>query len=137
MNIFFNSKLAKSIFVDYNLIINLEVLDMDLGQKLKQLRKKRGIPQDIIAEAFNVSRGTVSNWELNRRTPSIKTLEKLAQYYNVGIDYFVETKSDELTEVFHRCKNIFESPLISTEDKDLLYQDLMRLYLNTKTTDTK
>lgn len=110
---------------------------MDLGQKLKQLRKKRGIQQDVIAEAFNVSRGTVSNWELNRRVPSIKTLEKLAQYYNVSVDYFVESKPNELTEVFHRCKNVFESPYISIEDKDLLYQDLMRLYLNIKSTDTK
>lgn len=111
---------------------------MDLGQKLKQLRKKRGLRQDTIAEAFNVSRGTVSNWELNRRTPSIKTLEKLAHYHNVSIEYFVETNPDELTEVFHRCKNIFESPFISSEDKDLLYQDLMRLYLKTKTpNDTK
>lgn len=104
-----------------------------IGAQLKGLRKKRGLRQQHLADHFNVSRGTVSNWELGRRIPSIETLNELAKFYGVGLDYFgAEFKKNDILDLLVRAGKLFESDAISSEDKDSLYQDLMRLYLKSK-----
>ena len=39
-------------------------IDMTLGEKIKELRKARGLSQEELAEQINVSRQAVSKWEL-------------------------------------------------------------------------
>lgn len=107
--------------------------NISVGMKLKELRKNRKISQQVIADRFDVTRGTVSNWEIGRRIPNIKTLEKLAEFYGVGLDYFgKQSTKDEVMDLLARASDIFKNEDISTEDKDLLYQDLMRLYISVK-----
>lgn len=105
----------------------------NIGLRLKELRKKRGLRQQHIADRFDVSRGTVSNWELGRRIPSIQTLTELAKFYGVGLDYFgQEFKKNDVLDLLARAGKLFESDALSSEDKDFLYQDIMRLYLKSK-----
>lgn len=105
----------------------------NIGLRLKDLRKKRGLRQQHIADRFDVSRGTVSNWELGRRIPSIHMLAKLAEFYGVGLDYFgQEFKKNDVLDLLARAGKLFESDVLSSEDKDSLYQDIMRLYLKSK-----
>ena len=107
--------------------------NVSVGKKLKELRKSRKISQQVIADEFHVTRGTVSNWEIGRRVPSIKVLEKLANYYGVGLDFFgKQSTKDEVVDLLARAAEIFKNEEISTEDKDLLYQDIMRLYISIK-----
>lgn len=107
--------------------------NVSVGRKLKELRKSRKIPQQVIADRFNVTRGTVSNWEIGRRIPNIKTLEKLAEFYGVGLDYFgKQDTKDEVLDLLARASDIFKNEEVSAEDKDLLYQDIMRLYISVK-----
>lgn len=104
-----------------------------LGDKLKQLRKARGLKQDDIAFKFGLSRGSISNWEKNRRRPSIKQLEELANFYNVSLDYFAdETSTDEVIDLLERAKTILNDETIAKEKKEELYQEIMRLYLELK-----
>ena len=104
-----------------------------LGEKLKQLRKARNLKQDDIALLFGISRGSVSNWEKNRRKPNIHQLEELAKYYNISLDYFAEeTKKDEVVELLDRARKILKDDNIATEKKENLYQEIMRLYLTLK-----
>lgn len=56
---------------------------MELNEKLHQLRKKNGFTQAELAEKLNVSRQSVSNWELGTITPSVGRLKALSQLYNV------------------------------------------------------
>lgn len=65
-----------------------------LGEKIKKLRIKNHIKQEDICNYFKVARGTVSMWETNKREPDIATLKKLANYFNVSIDYLVENETD-------------------------------------------
>lgn len=106
---------------------------MLLGEKLKQLRKSRNLKQDDIAHLFGVSRGSVSNWEKNRRRPSIKQLEVIANFYNISLDFFAdENKNDEVIEVLDRARKIMNDDHVPKEKKEELYQEIMRIYLQLK-----
>ena len=59
---------------------------MDFGEKLQELRKKRGMTQEELAEALYVSRTAVSKWESSRGYPSIDSLKEISSFFNVSID---------------------------------------------------
>lgn len=105
----------------------------NLGKKLRDLRKARKLTQQDIADRFKVTRGTVSNWEIERREPDLKTLEKLAAFYNVSLDYFaVEKTEDQLVEILDRARDILNDDSVPVNAKQKLYEEIMRLYLKSK-----
>ena len=59
---------------------------MEFHEKLQELRKKRGLTQEELAQSLYVSRAAVSKWESGRGYPSIDSLKALAQFYSVTID---------------------------------------------------
>lgn len=65
---------------------------LSIGEKIKNLRKEKGITQRDLSEKINYSHSYIGDLESNRTNPSIKTLEILAEYFNVDTVYFFETK---------------------------------------------
>jgi transcriptional regulator with XRE-family HTH domain len=59
---------------------------------LREARLKKGIKAVDLAKALNVSKQTISNWEHGKRNPDIDTLIKLADLYEVSLDYLVGRK---------------------------------------------
>lgn len=59
---------------------------MEFNEKLQQLRKRKGITQEELAEAIFVSRTAVSKWESGRGYPSIDSLKALSEFFEVTID---------------------------------------------------
>lgn len=68
---------------------------MKLHEKLYQLRKEKGLTQAELAERLEVSRQSVSNWEVGTTTPSTKRLRDLSQLYDVPLDYLLSENSLE------------------------------------------
>lgn len=62
---------------------------MDFGTRLKQLRKENKVTQTDIAEVLNTTKSTVSRYEGNSIEPNLDTLNKLAEYFDVSIDYLM------------------------------------------------
>ena len=58
--------------------------------RLKELRKRADISQSELGEVLGVTGQTVLNWENGIYEPKIEHLIKLADYFNVTIDYLVE-----------------------------------------------
>ena len=58
--------------------------------KLKELRQQEGKTQQEIAKLLNTTHQTYSRYELETSEPTIETLCKLADYYNVSLDYLVD-----------------------------------------------
>ena len=54
---------------------------MDLGKKILELRKKENLSQEQLAEKMNVTRQTISKWELNETTPDIKQAKELSKLF--------------------------------------------------------
>lgn len=102
-----------------------------IGDKLKTLRKGRKLTQDQVAERFGLTRGAISNFEINKRKPDIKLLQGFAEFYGVPLDYFGEqTQKDELFDLLSRAKLIFKDENVSRETKEQLYREFMKLYLD-------
>lgn len=59
---------------------------MDFNEKLQELRKRKGLTQEELAEALFVSRTAVSKWESGRGYPSIDSLKMIASFFSVSID---------------------------------------------------
>ena len=62
---------------------------MTFGEILKKLRKGKGLTQIEFASEFNISNGTIAMWEIDKRQPDSETLTKLADYFEVSVDYLL------------------------------------------------
>lgn len=60
-----------------------------LSERLKQLRLEAGLTQKQMAEYLNTSQPAYQNWEKGLRSPSKESLEKLAEFFSVSIDYLL------------------------------------------------
>lgn len=56
---------------------------------LKSLRKANGLTQDELAKILKISRSTVGMYENGSREPDYETLESIADFFNVDIDYLL------------------------------------------------
>lgn len=58
--------------------------------RLKEIRKKKGISQLKLAMDLSMNQNTISRYETGERQADYETLIKIADYFNVSIDYFLE-----------------------------------------------
>lgn len=69
-------------------------------ERLISLRKEKGVNQTEIAKGLHISQQTYSQWESGNRSPSQKTLEKLAKFFNVSVSYLLgETSIRNFSEL--------------------------------------
>ncbi|MFC5472163.1 helix-turn-helix domain-containing protein [Cohnella suwonensis] len=62
---------------------------MNIGSRLAFLRDQRGLTQEELASSLGISRAALSHYEKNRREPDTETLGKIADLFQVSIDYLV------------------------------------------------
>ena len=67
---------------------------MELNEKLISLRKKNKLTQIQVAEALDVSRQAISNWETGAVLPSTDNLIALSRLYQVPADHLLNDDSD-------------------------------------------
>lgn len=65
---------------------------MSLGENILNLRKKNGLSQEKLAEKVEVTRQTISNWELGDTSPNPNQLKLLSKALNVSIDELVDNE---------------------------------------------
>lgn len=58
--------------------------------RLKEIRKAKGISQLRMATDLNTNQNTISRYETGEREPGIAELIRIADYFNVSIDYLLE-----------------------------------------------
>lgn len=64
------------------------------AQRLRELRRERGLTQIQLAQKFNVSNGTIGMWETGKREPDFDTTRRLAAFFHVSVDYLVGNVND-------------------------------------------
>lgn len=63
---------------------------MGFKENLKILRTEKGLGQNALAEALNVSLKTISHWETGYTEPSITQLTQIAKFFEISLDELVE-----------------------------------------------
>lgn len=60
-----------------------------LGERLKSLRKEKGISQTELANALGVSKGIISLWECDLREPLASNVALISRYFGISADYIL------------------------------------------------
>lgn len=68
-----------------------------MRNRLEEIRKEKGITQEELANALEVSRQTIGSLENGRYNPSIKLAFKIARFFNISIEevFIYEENKDE------------------------------------------
>lgn len=69
---------------------------MNIGSKIKELRKQRGITQEQLAESIGISFQAVSKWENNIALPDITLAPLLASYFGISMDELFDFSLKEI-----------------------------------------
>lgn len=109
-----------------------DYMHASIGSKLQSLRKARGFSQQFVADQVGMKRSTISNYEIDRRLPSLTDLKRLADFYGVGLDYFDLAAADDIQDLLARARDVFANPDVSQETKDDLYKEMVMLYFKIK-----
>lgn len=65
---------------------------MEFNNRLYQLRKQKGFSQEELANRLNVSRQTVSKWEVGDSTPDMEKLVAISDLFDVSLDMLIMGK---------------------------------------------
>lgn len=71
---------------------------MTFSERLKQLRTERKLTQEMLSKESGLTKSSIAMYETGKRKPKIEVLERLADFFNVDLDYLVG-KSDRTTVI--------------------------------------
>ena len=63
---------------------------MSIGDKILELRKNANMSQEKLAEKLNITRQTISNWELGQTLPDIEQTKEISKIFNITLDELVD-----------------------------------------------
>lgn len=88
---------------------------MSFAERLQELREDRDISRKELAAFLNISVSALGMYEQGRREPNIETLIRLADYFNVSIDFLVgrsfnNEESKNIIDALHLKNKIDKLP---------------------------
>ena len=93
---------------------------MEFNNKLYELRKQKGFSQEELANRLNVSRQTISKWEVGDSTPDMEKLVAISDLFEVSLDELVKGEEPKLAEP---SEQIVKSELYSDIKEQVLTVD--------------
>lgn len=105
----------------------------EIGKRIKELRRARGLDQLQASQIIGVSRSQWSNLENGKRNLNIQQIKTIADYFNVTLSTLgVDTDAIETVEILERARLIFENNDIPFEEKQELQEQIMRMFIKAK-----
>lgn len=83
---------------------------MQLGKNLQILRKTANMTQEELAEKMNVSRQTISKWELGAILPEIEKLVELCEMFHCSVDQLLRENMDFCSEAYSDIRVVTVEP---------------------------
>ena len=91
--------------------------------RLAEIRKEKGVSQKFLADYLGISPGNLCEWEKGRIEPSIDFLNKIADFFDISIDYLVGREDDLGIKTYQQPPvpaGSGERAALSGEEADLL-----------------
>lgn len=85
----------------------------------EQLLQKNGVTPYKVAKEAGVTQTALSNWKSGRSTPTTKTLQKIADYFGVTIDYLMNGEEKEETQGYYLNEETAKAAQEIFENKEL------------------
>lgn len=111
-----------------------------LGDKLQKLRQEKKLTQEQLSKAIGITRGTYAHYEINKRQPDYETLQKLADFFDVSIDYLLgrtdKPDEDPISVAFsHGGEELTEDEKEHLEAELKKYRELKARFMREKNKD--
>lgn len=90
---------------------------MEFNNKLYELRKQKGFSQEELANRLNVSRQTISKWEVGESTPDMENLVAISELFEISLDELV---LDKVPEEADTSAQVVKSELYSDIKENVL-----------------
>lgn len=84
------------------------------SEQLRKLRRERKLTQIELGNLLNVSNGTIAMWETDKRQPDIATLKRIAEYFNVSVDYLMGREPDKNVRGVQLNRSVVKVPVFGT-----------------------
>ncbi len=95
---------------------------MEMGKEIRRLRNERGLTQEALAAALNVTAQTVSKWECGNSIPDVQLLPEIAVFFGVTIDQLFAMTPEQQME---RIENhIYDSGIFDEAEERQLEKQL-------------
>lgn len=124
-----------------------------IGERIKELREKQGLTQKELATFLGISDRAVGYYEKEERTPPPDMLQKIADFFDVSVDYLLGrtdlpnayipeeykqkykiSKRDirQYEEAMQRIGEFFMDNQVAEEDKEKMFRDLSDMFWKAK-----
>lgn len=100
--------------------------EINISKNIAELRKQKGVTQEQLAEALNVSPQAVSKWETNTSQPDTQMLPAIADYFEVSIDYLFYGKEIIYSEIYEKIFEKIKS--FSNQMSKEAYEDVLKIF---------
>lgn len=77
---------------------------MNIGDKIKEQRLRKELTQEQLGELLNVSRSTVSSWEVGRNYPDLDTIISISDLFNISLDKLLREDKEMSKSVTKKVK---------------------------------
>lgn len=94
-----------------------------IGEKIKGLRKAKNMTQEELSKMLKVSQPVLNRWETGSRNPSLKTLKKISDIFNISIDTLLLDHKD-MKKLTFQDKTLLEKlqqiETLSDQEKEMV-----------------
>lgn len=90
---------------------------MKLGEKIKLIRKSKGISQEELASTLKINRNFLSRIETGKSEPTASILKNIAKLFNIDLNSLLDVKNiptdsdDKIKYITENCKNLNEKDI--------------------------
>ena len=96
-----------------------------IGERLRMLRKKKGLRQKELAEILNIEKANISLYELGKSDPPDNIKVEIAKYFDISLDYLLGIVDTEIN--CYHGKTIFRLPDDISEDEICFINEYIEL----------
>lgn len=97
---------------------------MNIGDRLRKARERKGISQLEVYKRININNKTLSRYEKGNSEPDYSTLKSLGELYGVGITYFFNENNNEEYDL----KVLLKEKKVTWGEVDLNEEEKQRVY---------
>ena len=98
---------------------------MTVGEKIKVERLKKKWNQEQLAKLLNVSRSTVSSWEVGRNSPDLETIVLISDLFGISLDNLLREEKDMLKtreELSFKLEKVADTFQMTKDSTKIIYQ---------------
>ena len=99
--------------------------EINISKNIADLRKRKGITQEQLASALNISPQAISKWETNTSFPDAQTLPLIAAYFEVSIDYLFYGEDYAYNDIYNK---VFDKVAEHAQMSMASYEDALKIF---------